>query len=84
MKFHPFRLKSLMILVFASALACGVWVQVQRMEPLDWVLLREGSILFVPFFLMLAMKLGLVVAARARRIEAAAQPESIVRDEPLP
>jgi hypothetical protein len=70
-----------MVVVFLSSLVMAGFVQANRMDALDWSRLKEGSILFVPFLVMVALKFGLVVAARSRR---SASSDPTTRDETLP
>jgi hypothetical protein len=56
-----------MILVFLTALVLAAIDQVSRMEPLDIESMKKGSILFVPFFIMVVLKIGLIVAMRMKR-----------------
>jgi len=67
MSHRRFRLKTLMIVVFLSSLVLGTYVQASRMDAYDWTRLRERSIFFLPFLVLIVLKLGLVMAARARR-----------------
>ena len=79
-----FRLRGLMLLVLVSGLVLGAWDQAGRLGPIDWDLVREGSIIFVPFCIMVALKLGLVIAMRARRGPPGESTDSAPRDDALP
>jgi hypothetical protein len=56
-----------MIVVFLSSLALAAFDQYVRMDNLQLKRMREGSMLLVPFLVMVALKLGLVLAMKAHR-----------------
>jgi hypothetical protein len=62
-----FRLRSLMIVIFASALVLAAGVQISKMEPPGLFDFDERVFLVIPFLVLVALKMGLVVAARSRR-----------------
>jgi hypothetical protein len=67
MSFSRFRLRSLMILIFLSALVLAAGVQLSKMEPLGLFDFDERVFLFVPFLLLVIVKLGFVIAFRSKR-----------------
>ncbi len=78
MPYPRFRLRSLMVLVLLASLALAVYHQFERLDRLELQRIREGSILFVPFLIFVALKIGLVASTRARR----AAPEESARPTP--
>jgi uncharacterized membrane protein YhhN len=83
MRFFRFRLKTLMILIFVFALALGALVAVAKMDMLEWKEAKQGAVVFVPFLIMVALKLALAVGARARRGDPDAPAKPVVPDDPL-
>ena len=79
MRLPRFRLAGLMLLVLLSALALAAYDQLSRLDALAWRIIGDGSVLCVPFLLMVLLKFGLVFSMRSRRRRA----ES-TEDEPLP
>jgi hypothetical protein len=73
-----------MILVFISSLALAAFDQIGRLTPLDFQRMREGAPLFVPFLIMVALKLGLAVGLRARRRRSDEVANPLPPDEAIP
>jgi hypothetical protein len=73
-----------MILVLISGLVLAAIAQVGRMGSLDIARIKAGSILIVPFLIMILLKLGLVLTMRARRRVPDESTNSVPPDEALP
>jgi hypothetical protein len=84
MQNRRFRIRSLMVLVFLSALALAAYDQAGRLDRLDLTRIKEGSILFVPFLIMVALKFGLVMASRAKRAASEESTRPTPPDDALP
>ena len=67
MRIIRFRLRTLMLLVVATGLALAAFDRIGRLDGLDFELLREGALIFVPFLIMLTLWLGLVIGPRMGR-----------------
>ena len=67
MRHIRFRLKSLMILILAAAIGFGVIAQIQRMEPIDFLEIRERLVVLGMFLTVVILKSALILTTRAKR-----------------
>ncbi len=73
-----------MILVCLLGILLATIREASRMDPTQWKRMSEGSILLVPFLIMVALKLGLVMTMRARRSASDDSTKPETCDDPLP
>jgi hypothetical protein len=72
-----------MLLVLGFALAFGAAAEVAKRNPLDWQEVKHGSIMLVPFLIMVGLKFALVVGLRARRVDPEGSTKPVIPDDHL-